>query len=669
MHEPPSGRSFFGHPRGLMTLFFTEMWERFSYYGMRAILMLFMTTAAVEGGLGLPPSKAAPIYAMYTSLVYLMSVPGGWIADNLLGQRKSVFYGGFVIMIGHVLLAMHGMTTFYSGLGCVVLGTGLLKPNISAIVGQLYAPEDKRRDSGFSLFYMGINLGAFSAPLICGNWLAQSASWKRTLESWGMDPLRCWHWGFGAAAVGMFFGLLQYLVTGHHLGSAGLRPSPPKDAQDAARIKRTFWIGATGTAALVVGLLLFDRTAQTVRAVTWTAVAGNEYTLTGFVGADQTLEFEAKAKVTKDAIRVTIGEETANRIEAEAQAGQSSGRLTGLQIAAGGLGASQTIDAIQWEAHRTWSFVVEGTPEGSAESVVLASAEDPLPADDFQGEIGAEKMATVQAALDTGVLSGSLDGTAFKVGGLNGDNISEGYTVAILLVVILFFAKLLLTGDWTRGERARLITIFVLFLGAAVFWGVFEQAGSTLTLFAERSTRNSIFGLDFNSSAWQSVNAALIVLLAPFFAWLWLKLGKRDPSDPAKFSVGLLFAGLGFLVLVGGAMGAGGWQRVSPLWLLSVYLLHTIGELCLSPVGLSSMTKLAPARVAGLMMGVWFLAASVGNFISGSVAGFYEDLPLPKLFAYIAAGAGVMAFVMFLLVGPIKRMLARDGGGLTPAGH
>jgi POT family proton-dependent oligopeptide transporter len=203
---------------------------------------------------------------------------------------------------------------------------------------------------------------------------------------------------------------------------------------------------------------------------------------------------------------------------------------------------------------------------------------------------------------------------------------------------------------------------FVLFCGAAVFWGVFEQAGSTLTLFAERSTVNSIFGIDFNSSAWQSVNALFIVLLAPFFAWMWTSLGKRNPSDPAKFSVGLLFAGLGFLVLVGGAMNSSGWQRVSPLWLLSVYFLHTVGELCLSPVGLSSMTKLAPARVVGLMMGVWFLAASVGNYISGSVAGVYEDLALPSLFAYIAAGAGLMALVMFLLVGPIKRMLARSQG-------
>jgi dipeptide/tripeptide permease len=647
---------FFGHPRGLRTLFFTEMWERFSYYGMRAILMLFMTTAAIEGGLGFPPSKAAPIYAMYTSLVYLLSVPGGWVADNLLGQRKAVLYGGVVIMIGHILLAMHGMTAFYSGLGCVVIGTGLLKPNISAIVGQLYTPEDKRRDAGFSIFYMGINVGAFSAPLICGNWLAQSESWKSTLEGWGMNPLNCWHWGFGAAAVGMFFGLVQYVLTGRNLGQAGLRPAKPATAKAAAAIRRTVWIGALGTVALIAGLFLFNRTASYAERITWTAVPGHEYQLEGLTGSEETLDFEAGEKVEIKAIRVALGEEIAQQIESGAQAGATSGRVEGLGL---GLG-DKTIGAIEWTASRKLAFVVKGDIDG--EEIVFHGPDAPMKSDDFEAEIGKERMADVVASVDEGTLTGTLGDVSFKHGGLNGGNIDRGYMIAILLIVILFFAKLLLGGDWTPNERARLITIFVLFCGAAVFWGVFEQAGSTLTLFAERSTVNSIFGIDFNSSAWQSVNALFIVLLAPFFAWMWTSLGKRNPSDPAKFSVGLLFAGLGFLVLVGGAMNSSGWQRVSPLWLLSVYFLHTVGELCLSPVGLSSMTKLAPARVVGLMMGVWFLAASVGNYISGSVAGVYEDLALPSLFAYIAAGAGLMALVMFLLVGPIKRMLARSQG-------
>jgi len=260
-------------------------------------------------------------------------------------------------------------------------------------------------------------------------------------------------------------------------------------------------------------------------------------------------------------------------------------------------------------------------------------------------------------AVEGGRASGSLQGLNVKVGGLNAYNIKDGFAIVLLVIVIAFFAKLFLIGEWTRSERARLVTIFVLFCGAAIFWGIFEQAGSTLTLFAERSTNNSILGFGFPSSFWQSLNAILIVLLAPLFAWLWIRLGKRNPSYPAKFAVGIFFAGLGFAVLVGGATMAKSGMLVSPWWLFAVYLLHTIGELCLSPVGLSSMTKLAPARVVSLMMGVWFLAASVGNFIGGSVSGFYEDFELPDLFGVVAITGGVMALVMFALVVPMRNMM------------
>jgi POT family proton-dependent oligopeptide transporter len=255
-------------------------------------------------------------------------------------------------------------------------------------------------------------------------------------------------------------------------------------------------------------------------------------------------------------------------------------------------------------------------------------------------------------------------------GKLNEDSIHTGYTILLLVIVIGFFSKLFLTGDWTPSERARLVTIFVLFCGASVFWGIFEQAGSTLTIFAERSTENVIPFIDkaFPSSFWQSVNAILIIVLAPLFAMLWLRLGKHDPSYPTKFAIGLLFAGLGFLVLVGGAKLAQDGTRVSPAWLLAVYFLHTVGELCLSPVGLSSMTKLAPARVVSLMMGVWFLAASVGNFIGGSVAGFYERFERPTLFLMVAASGFGMALVMFGLVAPIKRMMARNAEPKEKAG-
>ena len=502
------GGTFLGHPRGLMTLFFTEMWERFSYYGMRALLMLFMTASVAAGGLGFGADKAGPIYAMYTSLVYLVTIPGGWLADNFLGQRKAVLWGGIIIMAGHILLAMHGMVFFYSGLGLIVIGTGLLKPNISVMVGQLYAPEDKRRDAGFSIFYMGINLGAFAAPLACG-YLAQKDHFKSMLESWGMDPTHSWHWGFAAAAVGMFFGVMQYILTGHHLGDAGLKPAGAETPALAAKNKRTLTFGSLAVLAAIL----------------------------------------------------------------------------------------------------------------------------------------------VIAAI--GVLKPEL---------MTQDNIKNAFTVLLLGTVIVFFGKLFLMGDWTKSERARLITIFVLFCGASVFWGIFEQAGSTLTLFAEGSTNNEMLGFEFPSSWWQSANALLIVALTPLFAWLWVRMGSKNPTYPAKFAVGLLFVGLGFALLVGGATAAKGGVRVSPFWLLGVYLFHTVGELWLSPVGLSAMTKLAPARVVSLMMGVWFLAASVGNFIGGSVAGLYESFELPTLFSVIAASGIVMGAVMFALVKPMKKMMEESEG-------
>jgi POT family proton-dependent oligopeptide transporter len=253
-------RGFFGHPRGLSTLFFTEMWERFSYYGMRAILTLFMLAAVETGGLGMDKSVQGPIYGMYTSLVFLMAIPGGWLADNILGQRRSVLYGGVVIMIGHVFLAIHGfgLVTFFAGLGFIIIGTGLLKPNISAIVGQLYSSEDRRRDSGFSIFYMGINLGAFLAPLFC-SFLAQSPTWREVLINWGLDPKNSWHWGFGLAAVGMFLGLVQYVWSGRHLGSAGLHPAPARNAAEAASRKRTLAIGITLFVAVAVGVAVLSQ--------------------------------------------------------------------------------------------------------------------------------------------------------------------------------------------------------------------------------------------------------------------------------------------------------------------------------------------------------------------------------------------------------------------------
>jgi POT family proton-dependent oligopeptide transporter len=505
-----SDRAFFGHPRGLSTLFFTEMWERFSYYGMRAILTLFMTTAVAMGGLGLKPEESGPIYAMYTSLVYLVTVPGGWLADNFLGQRRSVLYGGIVIMTGHICLALHGMAFFYSGLGLVIIGTGLLKPNISVMVGQLYTKEDIRRDSGFSIFYMGINLGALISPLVCGR-LAQNPGFKQILIGWGLDPINSWHWGFGAAAVGMAIGLVQYMWTGRHLGSAGLHPAPQTPAV-AASNKRLLTIGLVALGAVAVGV---------------------------------------------------------------AAIGMSRPDL------------------------------------------------------------------------------------------LTKSNINTAYTLLLFAIVIGVFARMFLAGQWTSAERARLTVIFVLFCAAAVFWGVFEQAGSTLTLFAERSTDNQIFGWSFDSSAWQAVNSCMIVALAPVFSWLWIRLGSRNPSYPTKFAIGVGFAGLGFLWMMGGAAASADGSRVAIHWLTGVYLLHTIGELCLSPVGLSAMTKLAPVPVVSMMMGVWFLAASVGNFLGGSVSSYYEKFSLPTLFGMVGASAMVMSAILFALGPAVRRMIAQgeaEGG-------
>ncbi len=678
-----------GHPHGLTTLFFTEMWERFSYYGMRAILMLFMTTAVVNGGLGFGADKAGPIYAMYTSMVYLATVPGGWLADNFLGQRRSVLLGGIVIMIGHILLALHGINTFYAGLACVVIGTGLLKPNISVIVGQLYTQEDKRRDAGFSMFYMGINVGAFSAPLICG-FLAQSPTCKAFLEGLDIDPARSWHWGFAAAAVGMFFGLVQYLLTGHKLGDAGLRPSNAGDPASVARSRRTLAIGVAAFLALMLGAFLVDRGASRYGAIRWEPAEGGLRVTAVPIGGGTPVALNAGQPIAAKDLERVLGEQVvaalreevfAQRVAADIPAGSNNDVFFRAEVNSDEIGlaendcspGSQRIGRLRWEPSAGGVQVFAGILGHAAEIPLgeLAPAASGERPDRVKPAIEPILESVLASSVASGATSGELTGIELKQGGLNRHRINLGFTVILILIVVGFFARLFLAGEWTPAERGRLVLIFVLFSGAAIFWGIFEQAGSTLTLFAERSTCNALFGLAFPSSWWQSVNAALIVILAPFFAWIWLALSRRgrDPSYPTKFAVGLLFAGLGFAVLIGGASMAKGGVEVSPLWLLSVYLLHTIGELCLSPVGLSSMTKLAPVRVVSLMMGVWFLASSVGNFIGGSVSGFYERFELPTLFAMVATSGGVMALIMFALVVPIKRMMARTQGPSGTGGH
>lgn len=430
-----NGSQWFGHPRGLSTLFFTEMWERFSYYGMRAFLILYMTASVANGGLGFDDRHAATVYGNYVGSVWLTPILGGLIADRLLGQYRSVLLGGWIIALGHFTLAFKTLTTFYAGLVLIVIGTGLLKPNVSTIVGSLYEDGDARRDAGFSVFYMGINLGAFIGPIIAGG-LAQKVNW---------------HLGFAMAGVGMVLGLIQYVVGRSHI--------EPGLARLAARPKP-------------------------------------------------------------------------------------------LKTAGGG------------------------------------------------------------------------------------------------------------GGGFSAQEWKRIAVVFVLFVFASIFWGAYEQAGSTLNLFGDRYTNNTVLGFSYPSSWYVSVQAFFVIALSPVFAWIWIKLGPRQPSVPAKFALALLFAGLAFVLLVpAGAAAQGGGIKVSPLWLVAAYFIEEWGELCLSPVGLSAVTKLAPTRIVSLMMGVFFLSNSLGNKLAGWTAGFFSSMPLSQLFGAVAAVCLVAAVIMFALVKPVKGLM------------
>ena len=486
---PASDTRFFGHPRGLATLFFTEMWERFSFYGMRAILILFMTAPAAGGGLGSSVATAGVIYGLYTSMVYFLSVPGGWVADKIFGQRRAILYGGILIVLGQFSLGVPRVPFFYLGLLLLILGTGLLKPNVSTVVGQLYAAGDVRRDAGFSIFYMGINLGASISPLIVG-YVGQRINWNL---------------GFMLAGAGMALGLIQYVLGGRYLGEAGLHPVPCETPEARAKLHCTVGIGVAALVALI------------------------------------------------------------------------------------------------------------GVP------VLLQAV-------------------------------GAIHITAAGLGTANG--------VALLAVTIAIFGWLLSSKEWTPIERKRLIAIAALFVASVFFWSAYEQAGSTLTLLADRSTDNHAFGLSFPSSWYQSVPAIFVILLAPVFAFIWMRFGKHDPSTPAKFSVGLVLVGLGFVVVgIGAARGVHG-VLISPWWLIGAYFLQVCGEMCLSPVGLSALTKLAPQRVAGFMMGVWFVSISIGDYVGGLFGSVYEKFSPPTLFAIVAAATIAFGLLLALVARPIKRLMA-----------
>ena len=443
---------FAGHPKGLGPLFFTELWERFSYYGMRAILILYMTTAPAQGGLGFGVKDASGIYGTYTMAVYLTALPGGLAADYLFGARIAVFVGGLIIALGHFSMVFHSTTSFYLGMTFIAIGTGLLKPNISTMVGGLYRENDPRRDSGFSLFYMSINLGALAAPLVCG-YFAQGESFKRFIGGLGFGPTQSWHFAFGAAGVGMVLGLIIYLLN------------------------------------------------------------------------------------TKTLARV---------------------------------GSSRKQRAKQ-----------EKTPV----------VNEPLTGDDWKR----------------------------------------------IAAMVIFFAFTIL------------------------FWAAYEQKGASLNLFARELVRTEVFGMRFPSSWLQSCTPAFVILLAPLFSMLWVRLKDRQPSSPAKFTLGMLFIGLAYVLMVPACMMTAS-GRISPLWLVGLYFLEVCGEMCLSPVGLSTVTKLSPPKFVGLMMGTWFLATSFGNKLGGYLSGFFDaknPWQLVKLYGGIAAGLLVGAGILALLTPTIRKLMGK----------
>jgi POT family proton-dependent oligopeptide transporter len=435
----PDTRGWAGHPRGLSTLFFTEMWERFSYYGMRAFLILYMTTPAAAGGLGFDDRHAGSIYGTYTGSVWLAAIGGGILADRWLGAYRSVLWGGIIIALGHFTLAFTPLPAFYTGLALIVIGTGLLKPNATTLVGSLYEADDARRDAGFSIFYMGINLGAFIGPLIAGK-LAEDVNW---------------HLGFECAGVGMTFGLIQYVM-----GRSRLQPA----------IERIAAVKAQPVAASTTA-------------------------------------------------RASLG-----------------------------------FTALEWK---------------------------------------------------------------------------------------------------------RIAAIVMFFVFAAIFWAAYEQAASTLNLFVNRYANRNVLGFTIPTSWYVSIQAMFVIILAPVFAWLWVRLGSREPATPVKFTFGLLFVGLSFVLLFpAGAMAqSADGVRVSSMWLFGAYFLQVVGELCLSPVGNSVVTKLAPPRIVGMMMGVWFLAIAVGNKLAGWIAGFSSTVPLTTLFGAVAAATLGAAVILFLLIRPIKELM------------
>lgn len=469
-------QGFFGHPKGLFTLFFTEFWERFSYYGMKAILVYYMYYELSRGGLGMEESMALAIMSIYGSLVYMSGIIGGWLADRLFGASKAIFYGGIFIMLGHIALAIPGsIVLFFVSMILIVLGTGLLKPNVSSVVGELYSEQDRRRDAGFSIFYMGINLGSFLAPLIVG--------------TVGMDYN--FHLGFGIAAVGMFLGLVMFMFTKNkNLGLAGTyAASPLSPAERTKGFRRigvvTFLLAVIVAITIPLGLLTFD------------------------------------------------------------------------------------------------SLIV------------------------IVGILG-------------------------------------------ILIPTLYFIFMYRSPRTTSLERSRLIAYIPLFIAAIMFWAIQEQGSTILANYADKRTQLDFAGIHITPAWFQSLNPLFIIILAPVFAWLWIRLGKRQPTIPMKFAFGLLFAGLSFLVILLPAYLGGEDAPVNPLWLVLSYFIVVLGELCLSPVGLSATTKLAPAAFSSQTMSLWFLSSAAAQAMNAQIVKFYSPATEMAYFGVIGGVALLLSLLLFV---------------------
>jgi len=478
-------RTIFGQPRGLATLFLTEMWERFTYYGMRAVLILFMVAAVSKGGLGLDDRTASAVYGMYVGGTYLFGLFGGWVADRLLGAQRSVACGAVLIIVGNLMLALGSAAVFFVGLLVITIGVGLLKPNASAMVAALYPEGGSRRDAGFSFFYMGINLGALIGPLLVAPFA----------DRFG------WRWGFALPALGMTLGVAQFLWTRHYLGQAGVA---------LPGVRRRSWTPVVVLGA-ALALVIF-------------------LTLSGVL----------------------------------------------------------RLDAVTLAASASWAMLALGV----------------------------------------------------------------GYFVYLLL-----FAGL------TAVERNRVLVMVALVAASVTFWAGYEQTGASMNLFAERYTDRHVFGWNMPAGVLQAVNPLFIILFAPLFAALWISLGKRgrDLNAAAKFGAGLIFLGLGFSVMYLASQHVLAGEQVLPTWLILTYLLHTFGELSLSPVGLSYMSKLAPPRFVGQVMGMWFLSMALGSNLAGQLTGQYDAShleSLPALFMKIFWYGVIGGTLMLLLTPLVKRLMA-----------